>query len=110
MRYQFPVETVRMPAELDAGSALGAGTELWAAVASGAGMVVADMTGTKFCDPAGLAALVAVHRGAQARGTQLRVAAASAEVRRVLAAGMLDSILTVYPSLSAALTDNDPAG
>lgn len=106
----LPVVTVPMPAEMDMSNALSVGAELWLAVESGAATVIADMSETTFCDSSGLGALVQADRAAKARGTQLRVAAASERVRQVLALSKLDGVLSIYASLGAALSGQSGDG
>jgi anti-anti-sigma factor len=64
---------------------------------------VVDMTGTRFCDSAGLHALIGAHKRAQAEGRQVRLVIASAQVRRILALTALDRLIPVYTSLRQAL-------
>ncbi len=95
--------TIRLPAEVDMSNAVSVGAELWLALETGAATVIADMSGTTFCDSAGLGQLVMADRAARERGAELRVVTGSARVRQVLAVTRLDSVLAVYPSLGAAL-------
>ncbi len=99
--------TVTLPEEIDIASAFGAGLDLMAALWAGASVVVADLTGTVFCDGAGARMLAEAHREATARAAELRIAA-SWRVRRVLVLVRLDDVLPVYPTLSAALAGGPP--
>lgn len=65
-------------------------------------IVIADMTGTRFCDTTGLRALVLAHRQAATHHTEVRLVITSANVLRVLAITKLDTVLRIYPSLAAA--------
>jgi len=94
--------TVVLPDEIDIATAPGAGQDLAAAFGAGARVVVADLTGTSFCDGAGARMLVVAHRAAVAAGAELRVVTSSPEVRLVLAVTGMDAVLSVYPSLAAA--------
>jgi len=95
---------VTMPAEIDVTNADQIGQALTAAVASGAGIVVADMTGTRFCNSSGISMLVLAHRQAAANGGELRLVVLSAAVLRALKLVRIDCLLPIYPSLDAALT------
>jgi anti-sigma B factor antagonist len=93
---------VTLPAEIDMANECGAFQQLDCALASGALVVVADMTATRFCDSMGLRALVLAHKQAAAQNAELRLVITSAEVRRVVAITQLDTVLRIYPSLDAA--------
>src|SRR5262249_20948478 len=95
---------VTMPAEIDITNADRIGAALSAAIASGAGIVVADMTGTTFCNSSGISMLVLAHRQAAANGAELRPVVPSAAVLRALKLVRIDCLLPIYPSLDAALT------
>lgn len=75
------------------------------AVASGAPVVVADLTGTTFCDYPGFRQLVAIHRLAATRDVQLRLAMpADGAVRRWLEFLAHHRLVLAYPGLKAAKT------
>ena len=93
---------VTLPAEIDMANECGVSQQLGAALASGAMVIVADMTGTRFCDSMGLRALVLAHKQAAAHHADLRLVITSANVLRVMAITKLDTILRIYPSLDAA--------
>ena len=71
------------------------------------GVVVADMSGTRFCDSAGIHALVMAHKRAQASDAELRVVVRPGEVRRVMEIVRLDTVLAIYPRLDIAVLAND---
>jgi anti-sigma B factor antagonist len=108
MENQYPVsqETgaaiVRMPDEIDIANAGRLVAELASACDSGASVVIADMTHTTFCDASGARMLVLAHKRAAESRVELRVAAASARVLRVLVLLGLDTIVPIYPTLDAA--------
>ena len=60
------------------------------------------MSGTTFCDSAGVQAVVA-HQHAAAIGTQLRLVAPS--VVRILTVVGIDQLIPIYPTLEAALAE-----
>jgi anti-sigma B factor antagonist len=82
---------------------------LHAAARPGAALVV-DMTRTRFCDCAGLHALIGAHKRAQAEGRQVRLAVTGAQVRRILALTALDRLIPVCTSLDQALAHPPAAG
>lgn len=101
---------VTLPAEIEqdsAGLALdGTGpayAALREAVASGVPVVVADLTGTTFCDYPGFHQLVAIHHLAATSDVQLRLAMpADGTVRRWLEFLAHHRLVRVYPGLTAA--------
>ena len=110
---------VTLPAEIEqdsAGLALG-GTDsvldsagpayaaLRSAVASGAPVVVADLTGTTFCDYASFHQLVVIHQLAAISDVQLRLAMpADGTVRHWLEFLAHHRLVRAYPGLKAATT------
>jgi len=99
------VAVVTLPAEIDLSNAELMRQDLLSVVAEGATRVIADMTGTTFCDSAGVAALVRVVQQATARGSGLRLAASTPTVTRVLTLTGVDKLIKIYPSTAAALAD-----
>jgi anti-anti-sigma factor len=93
-----------MPAEIDVTNAARIGGELSLAIADGAGIVVADMTDTTFCNSSGISVLALAHRQAAANGAELRLVVPSAAVLRALKLVRMDCLLPIYPSLDAALS------
>lgn len=106
---------VELPAEIDLLSQDGAYDQLYAAVACGAAVVIADFTATTFCDSASLHRLMAIRRRAAARGVELRLAVPPGGTVRCLVQLMhLDHLLPVYSSPREAAAGTiprlDPAG
>lgn len=94
---------VRLPAEIDLVNQEHAYDQLYAAVASGAAVVVADFTATAFCDCASLRRLAAVRLRTAARGTEVRLAIRPGGlVHRVAALMDLDHLVPVYASVREA--------
>ena len=60
---------VTLRAEIDMANADRVGADLEAAFGPGVGVVVADMSGTRFCDSLGIRALVMAYRWAKASDT-----------------------------------------
>jgi anti-anti-sigma factor len=96
---------VTLPAEVDVGNSGLVQAALAGALLGAPKVVVADGTGTGFCDCSAIAALMVIHRQAATAGAQLRVVVASAAVRRVLELIGADHVLLVYPSLEDAQSD-----
>ena len=99
---------VTLPDEIDMANAAGVGEQLHAAFDVGAAIVVADMSGTRFCDTSGIHALVMAHKRATAENVRFRVVVRPGEVRQVLEIVRLDTVLALYPRLDIALLDGDP--
>jgi PAS domain S-box-containing protein len=74
----------------------------------GVAVLIADMTGTVSCDPAGADALLRAHQRATAGGALLRVAVTAPVVRQVLEASGLDRLVSIYPSVEAAIAAGAP--
>lgn len=77
---------------------------LLAAVGRQPALVVADMTATTFCASSGMHAITAAHRQAVAAGTELRPVISHPAARRVFELSGVDTIISIYPDLPAALS------
>jgi anti-anti-sigma factor len=99
---------IAMPAEIDVTNADQARQALLSAASLGAAVLVIDMSGTTFCDSAGVGALIAAHHQATPAGTQLRLVAPG--VLRILTVAGADQLLPLYPNLQAALAEALPTG
>ena len=77
---------------------------LFQVINRGATELVADMTGTGWCDRAGALVVARVRHCAAACGTQLRLVVTAEGVRRILAQDGLDRLIPIYPSLENAVT------
>jgi anti-anti-sigma factor len=69
----------------------------------GRALVVVDMSRTRFCDSAGLNALVAAARQARADGGEVRLVVVGEAVARIVALTGVDRVIPVYASLEDAL-------
>ena len=107
---------IRLPAEIDLGNAALVAEQLRSASGQGITVLIADMTGTRFCDCAGVSALLSASREAARHGTELRIAAGTSAVLRVFElTGVLDALRVDGSVASAAagrrcgrfLTDGD---
>ena len=95
---------VILPAEIDILNSHRIGHELMAAFAPGVTAVIADMTSTTFCGPAGVSALEMAHRYAAANNAELVLVVHHPSVLGIMLMLGLDGMLPVYPSLDEALS------
>jgi anti-sigma B factor antagonist len=95
---------VRLPAEIDLANAENVGEQLRSAFTRGAAVVIADLTSTVFCDSAGARQLVLSHNYADFHDAQVRFAIPNRNMLRVLDLTGIDQLLSIYPSLDAALS------
>jgi len=94
-----------MPREIHPAEAECTVHQLCAETASGGSVLIADFTGTFFCDSAGLRHLLVAQDRAGAHGRELRVAVLpDGAIRHLLAITGLDQLLPVYESLEQART------
>jgi anti-sigma B factor antagonist len=117
---RFPVQAasgvpvVTAPGQIDITNAAGLRAALLHAAADGHGTFVVDMTGTRFCDSAGLHVLAGAHNRARAEGGQVLLVIAGAAVLRIFAVTGLDRVIPNFTSLAEALAqtpgDGDPSG
>lgn len=94
---------VRLVGELDADDTPTVRRLLAEQVLTGTGSLVLDLSELTFIDSAGLAALIAAHKGTQTAGTSLLLAGASPAVAKVLAVTGLDAVLRSAPTVEAAV-------
>jgi anti-anti-sigma factor len=99
---------VRFPAEFGISSAGDVAGQLRAAIAPGAGTVVADLTTTAFCDSSGVRVLLLARDWAAADNVELRLAVPPGPTLVVLKLVGLDELVPVYPALAEALA-GEPA-
>jgi anti-sigma B factor antagonist len=106
----FPVEVVEgvpvvtTPEEIDVANAALLQKALLEAAGPGHALVVVDMSRTRFCDSAGLNALVAADRQARAEGGEVRLVVVGEAVARIVALTGVDRVIPIYASLEEALT------
>lgn len=112
----FPVElvsgvpVVAAPEEIDITNAPQLLSALLAAITRGSGTLVADLTGTSFCDSSGINALVVAHKRARAEDGELLLAVCSAQVLRVFALTGIDREIPCFASVQDALAETLPSG
>jgi anti-sigma B factor antagonist len=90
--------------EIDIANAAGLQAALLEAAGPGRAVVVVDMSRTRFCDSAGLNALITADRQARANGGEVRLVVVGEAVARVVALTGVDRVIPVYASLEDALT------
>lgn len=103
MRRGRSCRVIDMPAEIDSASVGHLGALLASAIVPAVSVVVADLTGTTFCDVAGARMFAVAHMRAAENGTVLRLVVPAASVRRLFELVELDRLLPIYQGLSAAL-------
>ena len=106
VRWVGPHVVVTMPAEIDAANAGKIRQGLLSAASLGAAVMVIDMSGTTFCDSAGVQAIIAAYRQTAADGTELRLVATA--VLRILTVIGVGQLFPIYPTLDEALAGTSP--
>ncbi len=82
--------------------------QLLSVINRGAAVLIADMTVTVSCDHAGVDAVARAYQRAVVSGTQLRLVVTAPVVRRVLGIEGMDRLVSIYPSLEAAIAASAP--
>jgi anti-sigma B factor antagonist len=94
---------VSLPAEIDVTNAGEILTLVTDVLAPGVTIVIADLTGTRFCDSAGLRHLLLAHRQAARAGVRLRlVIPPDGPVGRIAELTGISRYLAVYPTVQLA--------
>lgn len=110
MRWRGSLAVLTLPAEIDVVNDREVDEELNSLLSvQHASPLVVDMTQTRFCDSAGIAALVRAWRRAAVLGTGLRVVVPAGPVLRILQVLGAAQILDIYPSLDNALEEESQA-
>jgi anti-sigma B factor antagonist len=94
---------VTLPREIDISVAGTVGEELQAVLWRGARSVFVDMSATRFCDCAGVTALIGAYLLAQECGAEFRLVAGAPAVRRIFALTGVGRLFDVHPTLSSAM-------
>jgi anti-sigma B factor antagonist len=97
------VPIVAAPEEIDITNADELRAAVLQAASSGDGTFVVDMSRTRFCDSAGLHALVDAHKRAQAEGGQVLLAVSGPAVLRLFQITGVDRALPHFPGVPEAL-------
>jgi anti-anti-sigma factor len=110
----FPVEwtgqqaVVSLPEHIDLATAGGVRELLLSVINRGAVVLIVDMTATQSCDHAGMDAMARAYQRAVVSGTQLRLVVREPLVRRTIAVEGLDRLISIYPTLEAAIAAGMP--
>ena len=96
------VPVVVTPGDIDITNAAAFRTALLEAAGRSRTFVV-DMSRTQFCDTAGIHALVAAHKQAEADGREVRLVVTSASVLRIFAITGFDQVISRFSNLDQAL-------
>jgi anti-sigma B factor antagonist len=99
---------VALPGEIDITNSAAIKASLLLAL-DGPGLVIADMTGTTFCDSSGLRVLIVARDRAAASGCTLRIVIRpDGSVARSLAILGMDRMLPIYASVEDAMPTDLP--
>ena len=82
-----------MPAEIDATNSAAVADQLSAVIDMSPGVIIADLTGTQFCDSTGIRVLARAHELAAAAGAEMRLTAGGSPVTRMLQLTGLDKLI-----------------
>jgi anti-anti-sigma factor len=99
---------VTLPEYIDVSNSGLVREQLLSLINRGADILVADMTATVSCDHGGVDALARVYQRASVSRTRLRVVVTTPIVRRILDVAGLDRLISIYPSVEAAVAAGTP--
>jgi anti-anti-sigma factor len=108
VRWAGQQAVVTLPEHIDVSNAGQIREELLSVINRGAASLITGMTATISCDHAGADAVVRAYQRAVASGTELRLVVTAPIVRRVLSLNGLDRLVSIYPSLEAAMAARAP--
>jgi anti-sigma B factor antagonist len=103
LRWVGEQAVITLPAEIDITTATEVRQVLLAAASHNPAVLIIDMSGTTFCDSAGVQVIIDTYNQAAATNVQLRLAATA--VRRILTLVGVDQLIPIYPTLEAALAE-----
>jgi anti-anti-sigma factor len=109
VQWMGPQAVVALPEHIGVSNAGLIREQLLSVISRGAATLIADMTATVSCDHAGADALARAYQRAAVSNAQLRLVVTAAVVRRVLGVSGLDRLVSIYPSLEAAIAAGAPA-
>jgi stage II sporulation protein AA (anti-sigma F factor antagonist) len=102
---------VALPAEIDASNADEVYRLLCTALTSGVRLLIADLSGTRYCDVSAVRAIMRARNETTRSGAELRLVVPPGPVRRLLDLIQLDGQLPVYLSpgqaMAVPLTSSD---
>jgi anti-anti-sigma factor len=99
---------VTMPTEIDAANSATVTDQLSAVLSERPEMITADLTGTRFCDSAGVLAVARAAEHSAASGAELRIALGDSPVARVFQLTGLDQVMRVYRDVQQSLDSPGP--
>ena len=94
---------ISLPAEIDIINADLIRDDLLSLLNRGPATLIVDMSGTTFCNSAGVNALLRARRRATVSESQIWLVVTAPTVRRVLSITGVDYLMEIYPSVTAAL-------
>jgi anti-anti-sigma factor len=94
---------VTMPAEIDAANAAVVAGQLSAVLSEHPDLITADLTGTTFCDSAGVQAIARAAEQSAASRAEMRIALGDSPVARVFQLTGLDQVMPVYRDVQQSL-------
>ncbi len=94
---------VTMPEEIDLGNSGSVGEQLNAVASQSPDLITADLTGTVFCDSAGVYVLTRTYELVTANGGELRLALGDSPVARIFELTGLDKLMPVYRDVQQSL-------
>ena len=100
---------VTLPEHIDVSNAGLVRQLLVSVINRGAAVLIVDMTATQSCDHGGVDAMARAYQRAVVSGTLLRLVVRAPVVRRGIAIEGLDRLISVYPTLEAAIAGGDCA-
>ena len=101
---------ITMPEEIDMSNGAEVQEGLLAALGQQPAVLVVDMTGTTFCDSAGVRAIMLSHRQASSQGSELRLVVSSPGVHRVFSIIGAGELVQIHPDLASALAAGQDNG
>jgi phosphoserine phosphatase RsbU/P len=103
VRWHGRQAVVTLPPEIDLTNAESVFQLLAAAAAQSPQVVTADLSGTEFCDSAGLNDLLRAHRAIVENNGELRIVLGQSPVRRVIELCGIDQVIPVFTDVDEAL-------
>lgn len=108
MRWLGQVAVVAVPVEVDISNADKVRDDLLSVLQECPAALVADMSGTSFCDSAAVNSLVRVYQQALTAGAAVRLVVTTSAVQRVLAITGVDHLIDTFPTVEAAVAASAP--
>jgi anti-sigma B factor antagonist len=95
---------IALPGEIDITNSPRLHETLLAVIRQQPAVLIADMGATTFCDSSGMGVIVAAYRKAVTAGVDMRLVIRHPAARRVFEINGIDTVISVYPDLPAALS------